>query len=235
MNDTTAGNKPAQPRGIRNNNPGNIRWGSPWQGLVPADKHTDPDFCQFISAAWGIRALCRILITYKDSYGLDTISKIIGRWAPSSENDTASYIADVSLSMNKGADDVIDTHTYEDMLGLVIAIIRHENGQQPYDVVTLSKGLQLAGIVRVVNSPLHTRIGKAVATTLSTGGIAAGVASVSGVQPATEAIKQAAAGHPTLGTIASIGVFVLVLIAFGGGVFAYREKQKSIAAESGPA
>lgn len=233
MNDTTAGNKPAVPRGIRNCNPGNIRWGSPWQGLVPPDKRTDKDFCQFTTAAWGIRAICRILITYQDNYALDTITKIIGRWAPAAENDTASYVAAVSLSMNKGADDMLDVHTYDDMLGIVTAIIQHENGQQPYDVVMLSKGLQLAGVVRAVKSPLHTRVGRAVATTLSTGGIAAGVASVSGVQPATEAIKQAAAGHPTLGTIASIGVFALVLIAFGGGVFAYREKQKSVNAENG--
>ncbi len=40
-------------RGIRNNNPGNIRRGDDWLGLVQADKCTDKDFCQF--TAPGIR------------------------------------------------------------------------------------------------------------------------------------------------------------------------------------
>ncbi|MEQ2017041.1 structural protein, partial [Photorhabdus bodei] len=36
-------------RGIRNNNPGNIRWGDDWQGLIPASQRTDKSFCQFVS------------------------------------------------------------------------------------------------------------------------------------------------------------------------------------------
>ena len=45
-----------QPRGIRNNNPGNIRRnGDPWQGL--AKDQTDREFFTFQSAVYGIRAL----------------------------------------------------------------------------------------------------------------------------------------------------------------------------------
>ena len=35
----------AIPRGIRNNNPGNIRHSDQWKGLTP--EQPDPDFCTF--------------------------------------------------------------------------------------------------------------------------------------------------------------------------------------------
>lgn len=49
-----------QPRGIRNNNPGNIRRSSdPWQGL--AKEQIDREFFKFKSSVYGIRALARLL------------------------------------------------------------------------------------------------------------------------------------------------------------------------------
>jgi len=87
-----------QTRGVRNHNPGNIRRSSdPWQGL--AAEQTDPAFFQFISAAYGIRALVKTLITYQDKHGLQTVAEIISRWAPSSENNTGSYISAVRTSL----------------------------------------------------------------------------------------------------------------------------------------
>lgn len=50
-------------RGERNNNPGNIRHGSKWQGL--SAEQTDKDFCQFISPEYGIRAIYKLLQTYQ--------------------------------------------------------------------------------------------------------------------------------------------------------------------------
>lgn len=52
-------------RGIRNNNPGNIRWGDEWKGLVPETQRTDKSFCQFKSAEYGIRAMIIILRNYQ--------------------------------------------------------------------------------------------------------------------------------------------------------------------------
>ena len=51
------------PRGIRNKNPGNIKLGTDWDGL--ADEQSDPVFCVFKEAVWGIRALVKILLTYR--------------------------------------------------------------------------------------------------------------------------------------------------------------------------
>lgn len=77
-------------RGQRNNNPLNIRKGSQWKGLVrtPEEKH----FCVFSSMLYGIRAALVLLRTYKYRYHCVTISQIISRWAPPSENDTNKYI-----------------------------------------------------------------------------------------------------------------------------------------------
>lgn len=142
-----------KPRGIRNQNPGNVRWGDPWQGLVPEKQRTDPAFCQFVSAAYGIRALARTLITYQDKYNLRTIRQIIGRWAPPNENNTNAYVRAVATQTGRAANDRLDMQSYADLRPLVEAIIRHENGAGPlntsntwYDAVTIDKALALAGI-----------------------------------------------------------------------------------------
>lgn len=82
------------PRGIRNNNPLNIRIGNTWLGEVP--NPTDSEFEQFVSITYGLRAAFIILRRYIRRYKRDTIRKIIHAWAPSSENDTRTYIAVVS-------------------------------------------------------------------------------------------------------------------------------------------
>lgn len=133
----------ALPRGIRNNNPGNIRRTStPWQGL--AEKQTDPAYLQFAHPKWGIRAMVRILRTYRDAYGLTTVRQIITRWAPASENETDAYVQDVAGRLGVNPDEPIDIEAR--MPELVAAIIRHENGMQPYDVATIHQAIQLAGI-----------------------------------------------------------------------------------------
>lgn len=82
---------PAERRGIRNNNPANIRHGNPWKGLKK--NQTDPEFDQFTSTVWGVRALIITLRTYVTIHKLQTIRKIIERWAPRSDgNNTEGYI-----------------------------------------------------------------------------------------------------------------------------------------------
>lgn len=128
-------------RGIRNNNPGNIRHsGTRWQGM--AEKQTDLAFVQFVSPEYGVRALSKVLDTYANSYGLRTVRGIIGRYAPASENDTASYVAGVASALGVGSDQVIDVAARK--ADLVRAIILHENGIQPYSVATINTGVSMA-------------------------------------------------------------------------------------------
>ena len=81
-------------RGLRNFNPGNIRKSNdPWQGLAAAQD--DPAFFTFKDASWGIRAMAIIIIGYYDRDNINTITGVITKWAPPSENNTAAYIANV--------------------------------------------------------------------------------------------------------------------------------------------
>ena len=82
------------PRGIRNNNPLNIRRTAKdqWKGLRA--HQTDSAFCQFERLEYGWRAAFYLLTrTYYHKYRLFTIRGIISRWAPPNENLTATYIA----------------------------------------------------------------------------------------------------------------------------------------------
>ena len=87
-----------QTRGIRNNNPLNIRHSADrWQGAWI--EQTDPSFVQFKSMAYGDRAAWRVLESYWKHFHRTkqpfNVKNIITRWAPPTENDTEAYIRTV--------------------------------------------------------------------------------------------------------------------------------------------
>ena len=144
-------------RGLRNNNPGNIEVGAPWQGLMaPADmtpeQARETRFCVFTDPTWGIRAIARVLITYQDKRqagdgsAIDTVQEIIERWAPAGENNSRAYAAAVRAAMGIAPGQTVDVHDYASLRALVTAIIAHENGRQPYTDAQIDKGLILAGV-----------------------------------------------------------------------------------------
>jgi hypothetical protein len=117
------------PRGIRNNNPGNLRKTSiPWQGKVPLSENTDGAFEQFYKYKYGIRAMLKDLHNDFRVDGLNTITKLINAYAPSSENDTGRYISDVSAWTGIGANTPLSDN-YGTWKKLVIAMARKENGK----------------------------------------------------------------------------------------------------------
>lgn len=115
------------PRGIRNNNPLNIRIGNTWLGEVPDP--TDSNFEQFVHIKYGLRAGFCILRRYIRRYKRNTVRKIVTAWAPSSENNTERYIELVCKFGCLEADKEI---RYEDsltMCSLVQAMARVEVGE----------------------------------------------------------------------------------------------------------
>lgn len=137
------------PRGIRNNNPGNIRRnGTSWQGMAP-DQSTDPDFVVFTEARWGLRAIARIMLN-KQARGLSTVRQLIsgpGGWAPigSADQNPASYADFIANELGVDVDQPIDLSADPGALGaLVGGIVQFENGQQPYDPVYLANAVALA-------------------------------------------------------------------------------------------
>ncbi|RHW21897.1 structural protein [Pseudomonas jilinensis] len=121
------------PRGIRNNNPGNIEYNprNNWRGQLPHDVKVEPRFSRFDTPYNGIRALARLLLNYRKLHGLRTVEGLISRWAPSNENDTKAYARAVANRMGVSIQQPLhmDQNTLEK---LVTAVIHHENGQQPY-------------------------------------------------------------------------------------------------------
>ena len=128
-------------RGVQNNNPGNIRHGSDrWQGMSAAQP--DASFVRFDSPVWGVRAMARVLMTYRDRYGLRTVREIITRWAPPTENNTDAYVFSVSQRMGVDPDEPLQFPSQ--LPELVAAIIKHENGYQPYTMATIKAGIERA-------------------------------------------------------------------------------------------
>lgn len=115
------------PRGIRNNNPLNIRIGNTWLGEVP--NPTDSEFEQFVSVRYGLRAGFIILRRYIRRYGRNTIKKIISAWAPANENATDLYIKFVAHRLSIDPDTPIHFSDIETMCRLVGAMARYECGQ----------------------------------------------------------------------------------------------------------
>ena len=122
------------PRGVRNNNPGNIDYNplNKWKGLNPKSKELDSRFCVFISAEYGIRALMVLLRNYEKKHGLNSVRQIINRWAPTHENNTSAYMTHVAKMMNVGLDDCLNLKDRDTLIKLARAIVTHENGVQPY-------------------------------------------------------------------------------------------------------
>jgi len=126
-------------RGLRNNNPGNIRLSNTtWQGQSATQ--TDGSFIQFDSPEYGIRAIAKILNSYA-SRGINTVQDIINTWAPSTENNTAAYIQDVANQMGVSPDATV---TDANKASLIAAIITHENGSQPYSQQQIDTGISMA-------------------------------------------------------------------------------------------
>lgn len=114
-------------RGLRNNNPGNIRLSrTVWQGEVRPSQ--DKSFCQFRTMAYGYRALIKLLQNYRKQNGCRTISDFINRWAPPTENNTSGYINRVCKEMQVLDSYVPDVNDRVTMCAFAAAISQVENG-----------------------------------------------------------------------------------------------------------
>lgn len=133
-------------RGIRNNNPGNIDFNpaNKWQGQLNVDKRIEPRFCRFDTPENGIRALGKLLQTYQSKYGLSTVEGIIGRWAPSVENNTGAYVRAVQETIGSIPSATITLKDPRTLMLMIKAIIRHENSNYEYPDSVLAEGVRRA-------------------------------------------------------------------------------------------
>lgn len=224
-----------EPRGIRNNNPGNIDFNPKvkWQNLD--EPPTDGRFCRFKTPPDGIRALARVLITYQDKRRaadgspIDTVREIVERWAPPVENDTSAYVAAVRKALGLVGPEVdgeLDVHDYACLKPLVKAIIRHENGKQPYTDAQIDKGLLMAGVKSPEKPLQQTRTvqGAQIATV--------GTAGAAGMEILADQAKAAADTISPLAHYSKwimLGFVALTLIGIGLTVWArYDDRRKGL-------
>lgn len=128
------------PRGIRNNNPLNIRIGNTWLG--ERANPTDSAFEEFVTIEYGYRAAFLILRRYIRRYKKNTIAAIISTWAPASENNTQRYIDFVANAMKIEPDLPIAYEDKETMVQLVASMQMMECGV-PANLASVSRGYDM--------------------------------------------------------------------------------------------
>ena len=156
------------PRGIRNNNPGNLKWDirNRWQGLA-ADLHdevvmaTELDgtqtvsrMCIFETPPDGCRAMLVTFITYQDKRladdgsAIDTVKEVIERWAPKGKENPnhGAYVESVRRHLGVQPGQHIDLHDTDTAVSLAKAMTRFENGCQPYSDDVWARGAVMAGL-----------------------------------------------------------------------------------------
>lgn len=132
------------PRGLRNNNPLNIKsFKEKWQGQVG----DDGTFCIFQSLMWAFRAVFKLLMHYNRLHRY-TVRSIIERWAPATENDTNAYVESVCRNTGFEPTTIIDVANTEDEYEakqLVLAMASVELGMDFEKVKELFKDDIYAG------------------------------------------------------------------------------------------
>lgn len=120
-------------RGIRNNNPGNIKWTAarltdPWDGSITWANNTDGTFEQFKAFPWGVRAMIKLLSNYINTHNRNTPKKIIEHWDLGNPDYTDFLVQETGFGENQVL--IADKPTLK---ALAQAIARYETGE---DILT---------------------------------------------------------------------------------------------------
>lgn len=144
------------PRGIRNNNPGNLNY----VGQRGAEKESGPNgrFAVFQSMTDGVAALYKQLNLYFQR-GTNTIESIVKKYAPASDgNNVKAYVSSLMKATGKGANDILSSEDTQGMFALIKGIINHENGAGFVPDHQIAQGIQVgAGVSAQRSSNLSTR------------------------------------------------------------------------------
>lgn len=132
------------PRGVRANNPLNIEINDKnnWRGKVSPS--IDVRFETFQAPEYGFRAGAILLRdTYQGRYGLETISELINRFAPSHENDSDNYAQFVAKQLGVSPNQPIDLRSDATLARLIHAMSIMEVGHY-YSLEQVLQGVQMS-------------------------------------------------------------------------------------------
>lgn len=131
-------------KGLRNNNPGNLRPGDSWKGMAG----TSGNFVVFTDVTYGIRAAALNLYTQYYVHGLKTLSALIKKYAPASDNnDPAAYANTVSKETGIGVNEDMALNTAR-VKAIIRAMMNVELTKKYSSMVTdadMEKGISMAG------------------------------------------------------------------------------------------
>lgn len=128
------------PRGIRNNNPLNLRYIADPARAYNGQVGNDGGYGIYDTPADGVRAASHQL---QEDYanGDGTLAGLITTWAPPVENNTPAYIADVA--QRTGLDPLAALDLMPNLPQIVAAMIWHEDGEQPYNMADITAWVYL--------------------------------------------------------------------------------------------
>lgn len=154
--DDDAPKKRNAPRGIRNNNPGNLNFA----GQKGATKEPGPGgrFAVFGTMEEGVAALVNQLKLYA-ARGIDTIADIVKKYAPAAENDVEAYIKALEKATGKKSNEKLNLNDQATLVPLVDGIIAHENGPSAVNTVNTPnywKGNPSAGNAANTSNAVNT-------------------------------------------------------------------------------
>ncbi len=138
----------AQPRGVVNNNPGNIRGSSrfKWNGEVGRD---DKDFAKFESVEYGFRAMAKLITNYFTGFNgkrapIKSIQGIIYKYAPPVENESANYMNFVSKRLGVPAGVELTREKFDAILpDLIHTMSAMENGHGKFTLSQAQAGVRM--------------------------------------------------------------------------------------------
>lgn len=132
---------------IKTNNPGNIDYVRGVTSKYAGCTGSDGRRCIFDTPEHGIEAIGTLLLAYQHYHKIESIREAISRWAPpkgQDNNNTDAYIAAVCKSTGFMADQVLNFGDLYTLTALAVAIIKQENGSQPYSQNQIQSGIHEA-------------------------------------------------------------------------------------------
>lgn len=128
--DVGAATASAYPRGLRNDNPGNIEDGKFAQSQ-PGYAGSDGRFAKFASPEAGVNAAAGLLGRY-GKQGINTIEGIVSKWAPSADgNNVGNYAAFVAKQLGVSPNQPLNMADPQVRRQVATAMAQFENGGGP--------------------------------------------------------------------------------------------------------
>lgn len=120
-------------------NPLNVKvFGNKWNGLIGQDERGHGIFSR---PEEGIRAGVKVLQSYSNKYGINTIEGIISRFAAADPATLRAYVDNVSHASGYAPDEQLDVTNPDVLRKIIPPMIRQEIGDVPYSDETINVGI----------------------------------------------------------------------------------------------